>query len=185
MRAGVGLVRSVSLSRIGLALLFVLSFQRQLTLLYVSIGLCLVALATDVLDGFLARRLGVASIDGRLWDSLGDKAFYVAVIVAFNSQGLLGPLVSWALIVREVALYITRILFINNLPEIERIRRWTNWHGYFMYLMIAAGCARMYAELTGLAVLFDPYVWLCAYLALGFGLMSVFAFIRLRPTDST
>src|SRR2546423_3381568 len=110
------IVNSLSLSRIGLALLFVVCFQRNAGLLYVSVALCVVALATDVLDGYFARRLQVASIHGRLWDSLGDKSFYAAIIIAFNAQGFLGPLVSWALIAREVALYITRILFIEKLP---------------------------------------------------------------------
>src|SRR5436305_14451943 len=127
------IVNSLSLSRIGLAMLFVVFFQRRAELLYVSIALCVIALATDVLDGYVARRLKVASIHGRLWDSLGDKSFYAAVIIAFNAQGFLGELVSWALIVREVALYITRVLFIEKLPKIEEIRPWTNWHGYRMY----------------------------------------------------
>lgn len=132
-------VNAFSLSRIGLALLFVVCFQRIAGLWYVAIIVCALALATDVCDGYLARRLGVASIQGRLWDSLGDKCFYAAVIIAFNAQGFLGPLVSWALFARELALYITRILFIEKLPEIEKIRPWTNWHGYFMYLVIGLG----------------------------------------------
>jgi phosphatidylglycerophosphate synthase len=173
------LVNSLSLSRIGLALLFVVCFQRSAGLLYVSVLLCVVALATDVLDGFFARRLGVASINGRLWDSLGDKSFYAAIIVAFNGQGFLGALVSWALIAREIALYITRILFIEKLPEIERIRPWTNWHGYFMYLTIVLGLLRMYAEIYGLSFPIHPYMQASAYAALVFGIASIFAFLKL------
>src|SRR5436305_7517720 len=121
-------VNSFSLSRIGLALLFVICFQKNAALLYVSIGLCVVALVTDVLDGYLARRWQVASIHGRLWDSLGDKSFYAAIIIAFNGEGFLSSLVSWALIAREVALYITRVLYVEKLPNLEQIRPWTNWH---------------------------------------------------------
>ena len=101
-------------------MLFVVFFQRRAELLYVSIALCVVALVTDVLDGYVARRLKVASIHGRLWDSLGDKSFYAAVIIAFNAQGFLGELVSWGLIVRDIALYITRVLYIEKLPKIEK-----------------------------------------------------------------
>ena len=53
-------------------------------------------------------------------------SFYAAIIVAFNAHGFLEPLVIWGLIVREVALYITRILHVDKLPEIERIRPSTN-----------------------------------------------------------
>jgi cardiolipin synthase (CMP-forming) len=174
------IVNSLSLSRIGLALLFVVCFQRKAELLYVSIALCVIALVTDVLDGYIARRLKVASIHGRLWDSLGDKSFYAAVIIAFNAQGFLGELVSWALIVREVALYITRVLFIEKLPKIEEIRPWTNWHGYFMYIIIILGLARMYAETHGLSFPVHPYMQMSAYAALAFGVASIVHFLKLN-----
>lgn len=161
-------------------MVFVLCFQRNATLLYVSIGACVAALITDVLDGYLARRLGVATIHGRLWDSLGDKAFYVAVIIAFNAHGFLGVLVSWALLVREITLYITRVLFIEKLPKIEAIRPWTNWHGYFMYLIIVLGLSRMYADVHGRTFAVHGYMQVAAYLALSFGIASIVHFLKLR-----
>ncbi|MBV9071282.1 MAG: CDP-alcohol phosphatidyltransferase family protein [Acidobacteria bacterium] len=168
------------MSRIALAMIFVICFQRDPLLLSAAIGSWALALLTDVLDGFLARRLGVASIHGRMWDSLGDKAFYVAVIIAFNAHGFLGVLVSWGLLVREVALYITRVLFIEKLPLIERIRPWTNWHGYFMYATIALGVWRMYAITHGGASSLHPYMQASAYAALAFGIASIVHFLRLR-----
>lgn len=173
-------VNTLSLSRIGLALLFVICFQKTLLLLYVSIGICAVALTTDILDGYLARRLKVASVHGRLWDSLGDKSFYAAIIIAFNTQGFLDPLITWGLIVREVALYITRTLYVQNLPKIEKIRPSTNWHGYFMYSTIVLGLLRMYTELHSLSFPFHPLMQLSACAALICGIVSIFHFIRLR-----
>src|SRR5688500_11447411 len=102
------IVNALSFSRIAFGMLFVIFFQKRADLLYVSIALCALASASDLLDGRVARRFGIASIHGRHWDSLGDKAFYVAVIVAFNAHGFLSPLVSWGLLFREVTLYITR-----------------------------------------------------------------------------
>lgn len=174
------LVNSLSLSRIAIAMLFVICFQKKASLLYVSVAACVVALATDVLDGYFARRLKVASIHGRLWDSLGDKSFYAAIIIAFNGQGFLDPLVSWGLIAREVALYITRVLFIEKLPNIEQIRPWTNWHGYFMYLTIVLGLLRMYAEINNLSFPIHPYMQLAAFTALAFGVVSIFKFVTLE-----
>jgi phosphatidylglycerophosphate synthase len=178
------IVNTLSLSRIGLALLFVVCFQRKAGLLYLSVGLCVIALITDLLDGYLARRWQVASLLGRLWDSLGDKSFYAAIIIAFNSQGFLGSLVSWGLLAREVALYVTRILFIEKLPHIEQIRPWTNWHGYFMYLTIVLGLFRMYAEIHGLSILIHPYMQMAAYAALAFGVASIIHFLKLESTSS-
>jgi phosphatidylglycerophosphate synthase len=163
-----------------MGLLFVVCFQKNASLLYVSIALCVVAWATDIVDGYLARRLQMDSIRGRHWDSLGDKSFYAAIIVAFNAHGFLEPLVTWGLIVREVALYITRILYVENLPDIERIRPSTNLHGYFMYLIIVLGLVRMYIEIHGLSFSVHPYMQLTAYAALASGVASIFHFVKLR-----
>jgi CDP-diacylglycerol--glycerol-3-phosphate 3-phosphatidyltransferase len=174
------IVNSLSLSRIGLALLFVVCFQRKAGLLYASAALWMFALTTDLLDGYLARRWKVASQYGRFWDSMGDKSFYAAVIIAFNAQGFLSPLISWALIAREIALYVTRILFSEKLPNIEQIRPWTNWHGYFMHLTLVLGLLRMYAEIHVLSLSLHPYMQLSALAALVFGVVSIFKFLKLE-----
>jgi CDP-diacylglycerol--glycerol-3-phosphate 3-phosphatidyltransferase len=174
------IVNSLSLSRIGLALLFVICFQRKAGLLYASGALWLISLTTDLLDGYLARRWKVASAYGRFWDSMGDKSFYAAVIIAFNAQGFLSPLISWALITREVVLYVTRILFSEKLPNIEQIRPWTNSHGYFMHLTLVLGLLRMYAEIHGLSFTIHPYMQMSAFVALAFGVVSIFKFLKLQ-----
>jgi phosphatidylglycerophosphate synthase len=174
------LVNSFSLSRIPIALLFVLVFQKDLQLFYVSVILIVIALVTDLLDGFFARKLDVASIHGRLWDSLGDKAVYAGIIVAFNSHGFLAPVLSWGLLVREVALYITRVLYIENLPKVEQIRPFTNWHGYFMYLMIILGFMSMYIEIKGFSVDLYGYIQGAALLALICGIASIIHYLRLK-----
>jgi phosphatidylglycerophosphate synthase len=139
-----------------------------------------VELTTDVLDGYLARRWQVASAYGRFWDSLGDKSFYAAVIIAFNAQGFFSPLLSWALIVREIALYVTRILFSEKLPNIEQIRPWTNTHGYLMHLTLALGLVQMYAEIHGLSFSLLSYIQLSACTALALGVISIFKFLKLE-----
>jgi phosphatidylglycerophosphate synthase len=173
-------VNSLSLSRIGLALLFVACFQRKAGLLYVSGALWVLAVTTDLLDGYLARRWQVASPYGRFWDSLGDKSFYAAVIIAFNAQSFLSPLISWALIVREIALYVTRILFSEKLPNIEQIRPWTNSHGYFMHLTLVLGLLQMYADINGFSFSIRPYIQLSACVSLALGVASIFKFLKLE-----
>jgi len=179
MVAARSLVNALSLTRVGLALLFVLCFQRQPALLAIATGLCILAFVTDRLDGYIARRLRVASIHGRLWDSLGDKSFYVGTIIAFQGQGFLHPVLAWGLIVREVALYITRILFIGNLSKIEQTRPFTKGHGYFMCLTIILGLFGMYAEIRGLQIVVYPAMQATAFLALVCGLGSMIHYLRL------
>jgi CDP-diacylglycerol--glycerol-3-phosphate 3-phosphatidyltransferase len=174
------IVNSLSLSRIALALFFVLCFQRKAGLLYASGAVWVLALTTDLLDGYLARRWHVASPYGRFWDSMGDKSFYAAMVIAFNAQGFLSPVLSWALIAREVALYVTRIIFSEKLPNIEKIRPWTNWHGYLMHTTLILGLIRMYTEIHGLSVPLDLFMQLTALAALVFGVISIFSFLKLE-----
>jgi phosphatidylglycerophosphate synthase len=178
------IVNCLSLSRIVLACGFVLCFQRRAGFLYASGGLWLVSLTTDLLDGYLARRWRVDSILGRLWDSLGDKSFYAAMIVAFNAQGFLAPLISWALIAREVALYVTRILYSDKLPNIEQVRPWTDAHGYFMHFTMVLGLAQMYAVIYGLSVPIHPFIQVSALIALALGVVSIFLFLNLESAPS-
>lgn len=149
-----------------------------------SAGLWLVSLTTDLLDGYLARRWQVDSILGRLWDSLGDKSFYAAVIVAFNAQAFLSPLISWALIAREVALYVTRILYSEKLPNIERVRPWTDAHGYFMHLTLVLGLVRMYADIHSWSLPIHPFMQVSAFIALALGIASIFLFLNLESAPS-
>ena len=179
-------VNALSLSRIGLGLLFIVCFQRRAGLLYAAAAVWVVSLTTDLLDGYLARRWKVASSYGRFWDSMGDKSFYAAIIIAFNAQGFLNPLISWALIVREVALYVTRILYSGKLRNIEQTRPWTNWHGYFMHFTLILGLLRMYTEIHGPSFPLHPYMQLCAFVALVFGVVSIFKFLKLEsPLQSS
>lgn len=177
-------VNAVSASRIALGLLFVLCFQSNAILLLVSLLVCVTALATDVLDGYLARRYRLTAQNGRLWDSLGDKAFYAAVVVAFNAHGFIWSVLTWALLTREVTLYITRILFIENLPDVEKIRPYTNWHGYFMYATIALGLLRMYSELQGGSLPLHGVMQATAGLAVTAGFASIWKYVRLREAAS-
>ncbi len=60
---------------------------------------------TDVLDGWLARKLGVQSRTGALLDPLFDKLFVLIALAAF----LPGPYLGW----REFAILIARDLYIG------------------------------------------------------------------------
>ena len=173
------LVNIISLSRLPIALAFVVTFKPIETLYYLSALLCLAAIITDIADGYLARKLKVASVHGRQWDSLGDKAFYIAIIISFVDNGLLSPLIGWGLLVREIALYITRVLYIEKMPKLEMIRPYTNWHGYFMYMTIILGFISMYGTIysTGLNVFI--FIQICAMISLTFGVASIAKFLSL------
>ena len=174
------LVNAISLFRIPIGLGFVLVFREDELLFVLSIFLCLAAALTDVLDGFFARRRGIASVYGRQMDSLGDKAFYMAVVVAFLHNGLLGPILAWSLVTREIALYILRVLHIEKLPQLEEIRFYTNWHGYCMYALILLGLGEMYGRIHAQELELMFFIQLCAGGAVLFGIASIFKFLSLK-----
>lgn len=101
---------AVSLLRVLLALVFVAFFATkpgwQLDL---CVGVAILAQVTDHIDGFLARRSGYASEVGWLVDSGSDRAFYIAALLAFERAYGLSLVLVWLFILREIALYATKI----------------------------------------------------------------------------
>jgi phosphatidylglycerophosphate synthase len=91
------LPNAVSLSRVVLAAGFVASTGATERLALVG-----VASLTDMLDGWLARRLGVTSRWGALIDPIADRIFVVAAVGTFVANGALSPLQAIALLLRDV-----------------------------------------------------------------------------------
>lgn len=60
------------------------------------------AALTDVLDGFLARKLGQATPVGALVDGIADKAFGGSVLVSLVAGGMLSPAAALLLATREL-----------------------------------------------------------------------------------
>jgi cardiolipin synthase len=181
MRSGY-LANSVSLSRIPIALLFVVSFKPDKTLLWISVGLAVAAFVTDIADGYIARKLDVASVQGRHVDSLSDKAFYIAVIISYHDNGLLGLIITWALLVRDVALYATRIMQINKIEKLDQTRFYTKSHGYLIYAMMIFGFIEMFSVQYQIPIALDVLYWtvqVTAWAALYFGVASIVAYLKL------
>lgn len=93
----VTLPNAISLSRVGLAVGFLLAEGTALRLALIG-----VASATDFLDGWLARRRRVASRFGALLDPVADRLFMLSVIAAYLMDGLLAPWEGVALFFRDV-----------------------------------------------------------------------------------
>jgi phosphatidylglycerophosphate synthase len=101
----------LSLSRIPCAVLVIILYSGDDQVHFVaSVAVVSIALATDFLDGALARRLGRASKQGYILDGLGDRAMYIGLALAFLTQQKIGLVATWMLIFREVAIYAARLL---------------------------------------------------------------------------
>jgi phosphatidylglycerophosphate synthase len=87
----------VSLSRVVLAAGFVVSSGTTERLALVG-----AASLSDMLDGWLARRLGMTSQWGALVDPIADRIFVVAAVGTFVANGALSPVQAVALLLRDV-----------------------------------------------------------------------------------
>jgi phosphatidylglycerophosphate synthase len=75
-----------------------------------ALALALFVMATDVLDGRLARKYQLETKLGYLLDGLGDRAFHVTAYLLLLLHGTLNVLLAWVLIFREISQYAVRLV---------------------------------------------------------------------------
>lgn len=137
----------------------------------VSLGVVLLAQLTDHADGYLARRLGSASEVGWLIDSVADRTFYIACLLAYERIYGISLVIVWLFTIREIALYATRIA----IGELKHYRAGAAVHATLIRLAILFGCLVPYGVLGGFADLHATQIidWLvggatlAAYIHLG------------------
>jgi len=109
----------LSLSRVFLASLLVVLFSsKNFTMFCVSMAIVAVAVLTDILDGYLARRWDLESELGYYLDGLGNKSFTVAICLIMTNFYPVFTLLIWALICREIFLYAYAYLTNHSLMEL-------------------------------------------------------------------
>ncbi len=95
--------------------LLILGAQRNSdVMVYVALGIVLIAEVTDVLDGKIARRFNQGSYVGQLIDPIADKCMHIGAIVALAITGWL----HWAFIIfialREFAMVFVGSFVVNK-----------------------------------------------------------------------
>ena len=78
----------------------------------VLVALFIIMIATDFLDGYLARRLGVTSDFGRMIDPIADKLFVAALLITFSIMESGHPL-----LLAPALIIIGRDIFVSGLRE--------------------------------------------------------------------
>jgi CDP-diacylglycerol--glycerol-3-phosphate 3-phosphatidyltransferase len=102
----------------------------------------LVASATDILDGWLARRYGWVSRTGKILDPLADKLFHMTVLVSFTIKELLPPWLAFPFVLKELVQLTLGYLMIKKRNVVVR----SSWYGKL------AGAALCLAGLFALMV---------------------------------
>ena len=76
-----------------------------------TLGLFAYAGATDLLDGWLARRLGQQTVVGSVVDPMADKALMMSMTVALAVKGALPPWLAAVILGRDAALGVAAVYY--------------------------------------------------------------------------
>ena len=99
---GVNLPNAITFSRLLMTAAFVIAVsQRSLTGYGTGLVLFIAAAASDWLDGWLARKMGLVTPLGKLMDPLVDKILVCAAFVFFTEKGLCPVWVTALIVGRE------------------------------------------------------------------------------------
>jgi len=109
------LPNKLTVLRIVLALVFILFlFIQGLAAKITAFVIFLVASATDILDGYLAKKNNQITDFGRLMDPIADKILILSAFLAFVEMGLVPAWMVVIIIFREVAVTGLRILALSK-----------------------------------------------------------------------
>lgn len=123
----------LSLSRIPCAILVIVFYsETERWRFEAAITVISIALATDFLDGALARKFGLTSKHGYVVDGLGDRAIYIALWLAFMVHQKIGLITTWLLIFREVAIYAARLFSSQWFEANKSVRFLSVLHAWFL-----------------------------------------------------
>lgn len=137
------IANSISFIRVPLALVLIVCFQPDIVFLRVAFLALVASYISDLGDGYIARKLSVASTEGQLWDSLADKAVYIGAVVAMNNSGILHPVIVWSLILRDVGMYVSRIVYVDRLDQLRDLKAYSYAHCALIYSTIILGFNEM------------------------------------------
>lgn len=79
-----------------------------------------VAMATDYVDGYLARRLGLVTDFGKIADPIADKALMAAAMISLSLVGELFWWVTAVILVREVGITLWRLFGVDHVVAAGR-----------------------------------------------------------------
>lgn len=119
----------------------------------------LAALASEYLDGFLARALDAQSRFGRLCDPAADKLFFASVAITYVAQGRLGLVALLLLSLRDVGV-------LAGLAWMALRRRWKSLAELRPFLAGKVATALQYAAMLWLVTWDRVPPWLVALVAL-------------------
>ena len=84
---------------------------------YITFALCVFAAATDMLDGYLARKLNQVTEVGKIIDPLADKAAMAVIVVKLFLIGEISTFFFLTIILRDLIIFIGGLFVAKDLAE--------------------------------------------------------------------
>jgi len=106
------LANLLTLSRLIITPILIYTILKDMYL--VSGGLVLLAIASDWLDGIVARRKNDVTRHGELLDPAVDKVFTISVLVAFVEKQIISAFVVFLIVMREMMITWLRSVMVNK-----------------------------------------------------------------------
>ena len=94
----------------------------------------LLAFASDILDGYIARSYNLATPAGYFIDGIGDKVVYIAILLVIFREDQTQTLLPWLLIAREIILYALRAIEGGSVHILETVRMISLTYAFFIRL---------------------------------------------------
>ncbi len=140
-------------------------FKNIESLIYVGLGIFLLAASTDVFDGYIARKYNQVTETGKFLDPFCDKVMHITVLLSLVIIGYVHWIFIVLLALKELAMILFGVVLINNKIIIQ-----ANSIGKVASAIISAGVILSF---------FHKYVKSVDWVILGIGIaLSYLAFVN-------
>ena len=163
---------AVARSIIGAAILLLYD-PNQLNTVILSVALFGLAQISDFVDGPIARKYSVPTVEGYLQDSIADKLFHIGCLLSLISLSEWISLILWAIVAREFLLLGMRIL--SN--RIDQFLKDFKWYSVIYATFLRIGLFILLASPLSASLGYELYAF-----KFGFSLISVAAVFGLAVT---
>lgn len=97
---------------------FLLDQYQSQSIRYILFGLCLFAAATDILDGYIARKFIQVTEVGKIIDPLADKAAMALIVIKLYFIGEISDFYFYSIILRDMLIFIGGIYVSKKLGKV-------------------------------------------------------------------
>lgn len=97
---------------------FLLDHYESQAIRYITFVLCLFAAATDILDGYLARKFNQITELGKIIDPLADKAAMAVIVIKLFAIGEINTFYFLSIIIRDILIFLGGIYVSKKLGRV-------------------------------------------------------------------